>query len=84
MTTNRKSEGEILSDIRWQGNTIANDRDVIQAKGISGLNRSHAYAVAISNSQKLEIWFRSKERLRAWEKTIDKKQFKIKIINHEK
>ena len=63
MSTNKKSEGEILADIRWQGNTVLNDRDVLQAKGIHGLKRSQAYAVAVSKIQKLEIWFRSKERL---------------------
>ena len=84
MGTNKKSEGEILSDIRWQGNTIANDRDILQSKGIHGLKRSQAYAVAFSKIQKLEVWFRTKERLHTWQKTIDKNEYTIKIINHEK
>ncbi|HAX96210.1 MAG TPA: hypothetical protein DCY35_06800 [Prolixibacteraceae bacterium] len=82
MTTNRKSHGEILSDIRWQGGTVTNDRDMLEAKGINGLNRSEAYAVAINKTQKIELWFRSEERLLSWYKTIDKTTWNIKFIRN--
>jgi len=80
MTTNRKSEGAIVSDIRWQGNTISNDRDVLKAKGINGLKKSEAYAVATSKVQKLEVWFRSKQRLDEWRKTVNQNEWNIKLI----
>jgi len=81
MALNKTPEGILVSHPKWQGSYINNDAHILKAKGITGLDPQNAYAKAFHRQRKVEIWFRTPERLKAWKNTaVDSNEFTIKIF----
>lgn len=84
MKTNRNktTEYKLVTHPKWQGGTVTNDALILKQRGIESPKLNKAYATATHRSRKLQLWFRSPERLKAWKKSpdVNTREFNINIL----
>lgn len=70
----------MVGHVSFMHNTVTNDAHILKAKGIHSPSIKQMFAYARNPRQKTELWFRTPEKLEAWQQHTDMDGWFVKVL----